>query len=248
MAGRMHDVFSKTNKVYLSTLSLIVGFSVFILFSLALMPLLSSYVNVGGGFVRFSSFYLDITPVQAVVFLLIGLVSLLSLAIFLSALISIVKLRETLDHFGYSKVAGVFKKYVIRVFVFLLFLSILSIASGTILDYFGVTKLLIQLIIFALWLPLLFTPQILILENLGINEAIKDSVRFMVQSPLSLVAYVMTGFLFLLALTIIETGLGQYFVWEHKLFSIVLVSVFVLPYLQMFATELYVRRYPVAHT
>lgn len=243
----MEGAFSRASKIYLTSLNLVIGFGIFIVLSLALMPLISSYINVGGGFIRFSSLYLDLTPAQALIFVGISILSLLLLSIFLSAIISIVKLRETLDHVGFAKVAALFKKYVLRVFMFLLFLSILSIAVGTILDFAGVHRLLTHVIIFVLWLPFIFTPQILVLEDFGINESIIDSIKFIKNSPMSLILYLVFGLILLLIFTIIETGLGRYFVWEHKIVSIIFISMVVLPYLQMFATELYLKRYPISH-
>lgn len=241
------EVFFKTNKVYLTTLNLVLGFSVFIFLSLALLPFLSSYVSVGGGFIRFSSLYLDLTIPQAMLIIVVALLSLLFLSLFISALISIVKVRETLDHVRFSKVVSIFKKYVLRVFFFLLFLSVISILIGTIFEFISMPKLLTQLVLFAIWLPLIFAPQVIILEDFGLGGAFRDSIKFVINSPLSLFVYIVLGAVLLLLFALIETSLGHYFVWEHKIISIFFISIFVVPYLQMFATELYILRYPVSH-
>ena len=159
------EVFFKTNRVYLTTLNLVLSFSVFIFLSLALLPFLSSYVSVGGGFIRFSSLYLDLTIPQAVLIVVVALFSLLFLSLFVSALISIVKVRETLDHVRFSKVVDMFKKYVLRVFFFLLFLSVASILIGTIFEFILMPRLITQLVLFGIWLPLIFAPQVIILED-----------------------------------------------------------------------------------
>lgn len=241
------EVFFKTNRVYFSTLNLVLGFSVFIFLSLALLPFLSSYVSVGGGFIRFSSLYLDLTIPQAILIVGVALLSLLFLSFFVSALINIVKVRETLDHVRFTKVTAIFKKYVLRVFFFLLFLSIASILIGTIFEFMSMPRLITQLVIFAIWLPLIFAPQVIILEDFRLGGAFKDSIKFVVNSPMSLIVYVILGAVLLLLFTLVETSLGHYFIWEHRIVSIFFVSIFVVPYLQMFATELYILRYPISH-
>ena len=116
----MQNVFSKSIAIYLSTLWLNAGFAIFIILSLLFLPMIAGYVNVGGNFIRFSSLYTpDMTALQAVALFGIAVVGLLCTAFFLSAIISIVKLRETLDHFGFSKVIATFPKYIGRIFAWL---------------------------------------------------------------------------------------------------------------------------------
>ena len=161
----MEKVLRKSFVVYKSTAQLSLGFGVFIILALLLIPLISRYVDVGGGFIRFSSLYTsDITLFQAAILVAVGLASIALLSLFLAAQISIVKLRETLDHVGFAKVSAVFPRYVLRIFLFLLMLSVISITVGTGLDYAGVHRAVIQLIIFGVWLPFVFTPQVLILD------------------------------------------------------------------------------------
>ncbi|MEM0372529.1 MAG: hypothetical protein QXO69_01670 [archaeon] len=244
----MFKAISKTNRIYLSTLNLIVYFSVFIFFSLVLLPLFSSYVNVGGALVRFSSIYKDINPVTALILLLVGLISVLSLSFFISAIVSVVKLRETLDHVKFNKAVSTFTRYVAKVFMFFILLSAASITAGVLLTLLGAPAFLTQLILFIVWIPFMFTPQVLIIEDMGIIDSMTDSLAFVKKFPKALVLYFSTGFVFVLALLLLETFLGQYFVWEHKIPSIILLSLFVVPYLQMLATELYIMRYAVSKT
>jgi hypothetical protein len=180
-------------------------------------------------------------------FAAISLISLLCMAFFISALVSVVKLKETLDNVKFSKAVATFPKYVIKVFSWLLIFSAVSIAIGVLLDFAGAPSMLTHFILFLIWLPFIFTPQVLIIEDFGITESLSDSFRFVKKAPVALAAYLVAGFVFLILLTALETILGQYFVWEHKIFSIVILYVFVLPYLMMFATQLYIKRYPVSH-
>lgn len=243
----MRKVLNKSLDIYRNTAKLSLGFGTLVILALLLMPLLSSYVDVGGGFIRFSSLYnSDISYYQLAIVGIVGFVSIALISLFLAAQISIVKLTETLDQIGFTKVMAVFPRYVLKIFLFLLMLSMISVGVGTGLDYLGVHHAFVQLILFALWLPFVFAPQILVLEDFGVAGAIRDSIQFITNSPLSLAAFLVFGTVIIFALTLLEAGLGQFFVWEHKVVTILLVSLVALPLIEIFGTELYIIRYPLA--
>ena len=241
----MFESMSKAFKIYFSTLNLVVYFSIFAVFSLLLLPLVSSYVNVGSAFIRFSSLYLDINFVNGLILLLVGLVSLISMAFFVSAIINIVKFKETLDVVHFSRVFKSFPRYVTRVFLFFLLMSIISVITGVVFSFFSL-PFLAQLIIFVLWVLFLFTPQVIVLEDLGVLEAMSDSLLFLKKQPSFEAFYLCVGFVLMLLLLLLESFVGNFFVWEHKIISIVIIALFMIPYLQMFATELYLKRYPLS--
>jgi uncharacterized membrane protein YhdT len=242
------DVFAKTNSIYFSTLNLVVGFSIFILFALLLLPIVSSYVNVGGGFIRFSSLYLDLTAIEALLFFLVGVISILSLSAFITALVSIVKLKETMDHFGYKKVVITFRRHVKGVFLFMIGWTVASIIIGVILGVSQVPFWISQAFIFLIWLPVIFVPQIMVLEDYGIVRAVRDSAHFIKKQPKGLMLYLATGAFLVFLATVVEWIFGNVFVWEHRIIGLLLVSLFVVPYLQMLATVIYVQRYHLGRT
>jgi len=243
----VRKAFDRSIKVYSSIFPLTLGFSIFIFCALVLLPLVSAYVNLGSAFIRFSSILYDMTLVQAVLFTLVGLVSLAFLSLFLSSIITTIKLKETMDHFRFKKVWDAFPEYVARMFFLLLFLSVISLLVGTFLESASVSRVIIQLIIAVVWIPFIFSPQILILEDLGVAEALGDSLSFVKRSMKALLAYLALGLLLLLLLATLEYGLSFYFSWQHKFLSIIIVSIGILPFLQVFATELYLMRYPLQH-
>lgn len=243
----MSKAFKRSFTVYSSIFKLTLGFSILILASLTLLPLVSSYFNVGSAFLRFSSILYDMTTFQAAVFVVVGFISVLFLSIFLSAIITTIKLRETMDHFRFEKVWRAFPDYVSRMLLMLLLLCIVSIALGVFLEAFETPRAVIQLVLVCVWLPFIFAPQILILEDLSVGEALGDSLNFVKRAPKQLATYLATGVLLLLALAALEFSLSFFFTWEHKLLSIIIVSIGILPFLQVLATELYIMRYPLHH-
>src|SRR3989344_1586953 len=209
--------FSRAFKTYGKISTYAFGFSIFVLASLLLTPLVASFVNVGGGFIRFSSVVYDLTVTQLAVLALSFFASLLFLSFFITAIIVLVKMQETLDHYGLKKVFANFQGYMKRVFAFFLLFSLLTIALGVVLDYYGVSRALIQLLVALVWLAVVFSPQIIVLEDFSLFEAVRDSMRFIKETPTALLAYVVFGFACFLVLALAETVLGSFFVWEHKL-------------------------------
>lgn len=242
----MANPIKRSFEVYLETFRLVAASSVFVLLSLLLLPLISAFVAGGSGFIRFSSVYLDLNATQAVLIIGITLVSLFLLALFMAALVTIVKLKETLDNNSFRKVAAVFPRYVRRVFTFLLIVGFLSILLGVLLDAAGVPRAITHLALLALWLLFTFTPQTLVLEDLEIMDALRDALAFSKRVPQAIPSYAIFGFALLLIITVIEVALGQVFIWEHKILSLVLTSFVALPVLQIFATEYYLSRYPLS--
>ena len=242
----VRNVFLKTLSIYFNTFYLMMGFGIFIILSLILLPLLSSYVSVGGGFIRFSSIIFDMTLLQAVVLIVVTLVSLLLLSFFVSAVISVVKVKETLDEVTFERVKALFPKYVWRIFFFFLLIGVVSILIGTFLDFIYAPRFLTHLILAAVWLAVVFTPQILILEDLPLGKAINDTLTFVRNSPIALVWYVVFGLLCLFFLALLEVALGLVLVWEHHIITVILVSMLVLPLLEILGAELYIRRYHIS--
>ncbi|MBI1974234.1 hypothetical protein HYS54_05460 [Candidatus Micrarchaeota archaeon] len=242
----MASALEKTFQIYAQSFRLIAASSALVLFSLVLLYFIASYVAGGASFLRFSSVYLDFSPLQAIVIAAVALISLFLLSMFLAALVTIVKLKETLDNNSFSKVAAVFPRYVRRVFTFLLIVGFLSILLGVVLDALNVPRAITHLILLVFWLVFTFTPQILVLEDLDIMLALQDTIAFIKRVPQAVPAYAVFGFVALFLVSVVEVALGQFLIWEHKVISLMLTLFVALPLLQIFATEYYIQRYPLS--
>ncbi len=242
----MYREIRKTTEKYTKNLDIVTLFGTFILLTLLLMPIVSSFTSVGTGFIRFTSIYADMTLAELLLLFSVSIISIALISIFLSGLISIVKLQETLDHVTYSKVMSTFKKYVTKIFLYLTIVTALSIAVGTTMTYLNAPADLIHIAILIIWLLFIFTPQVAVIENFGVLGSMKDALKFIRMYPIALVGYIGLGVIMMVILVFLEALLGQYFIWEHKLVSLILVSLIVLPILQIFATELYLKRYPLS--
>jgi len=242
----MGNVFFKTIGVYFENFAFVLFSCLFALLSLSLLPFVSTYLSGGAGFVRFTSLIFDLNLLELLIVIVIFLASLLLMSLFVVSVVSIVKFKETLDHIGFKKVALLFSKHIFRVFVFFIVMAFISVGFGTLLTWIGLPSIIIQTLIFIFLVLFIFTPQIMVLENFPLVVSMEDSVKFIFDQPLSIIWYILFGSISLFLITLLEVNLASYFVWEHKVIILLLVTFILLPMLQIFAALLYVRRYGVA--
>jgi len=232
--------------MYVENFKIVLLFSVFALLSLAFIPLFSGYVNAGGGFLRLSSVFYDITAPEFFIIVVIGVLSVVFMSLFFAALISIVKLKETLDHVGYLQVIREFSKYVFRLMGFFLIMYVVQFVLAYVWYLFSIPMGWYHLLIIIIWLPFLFYPQVVVIDSHGFLESFRESFRFFLKHPLRtlLVFFVLIALIF--CLLVIEVVLGQYFVYEHKVIGALLLSFFVLPFYVILTTEIYMKKYPIS--
>jgi len=242
----MGNVFFKTIGVYFENFAFVLFSCLFALLSLSLLPFVSTYLSGGAGFVRFTSLIFDFNMLELLVVIAIFLASLLLMSLFVVSVVSIVKFKETLDHIGFTRIAASFSKHILKVFVFFVIISFVSVGVGALLAWIGVPSVIIQTLLFIILAAFIFTPQIMVLENFPLVVSMEDSVKFIKEQPLSLIWFVVFGCLSIFLITLLEVYLASYFVLEHKVIVLLLTTFILLPILQIFAALLYVRRYGVA--
>ncbi len=242
----MFEAFIKACGMYKETYKVTVSFSIFALLSLSMMLFLSSYLAAGAGMIRFSSIRLDMTLTEAVFFAAVSLASTALFSITLASVISITKLKETLDQSGFAKIINVFPDYVLRVFIFLVIMTVATVAVAAVASFVNAPPALAQFVLLVLWALFLFSPQVIVLEDYPVLRAMADSKEFVAKHPGALLEYLLIGFVLLILVLVIETVLGQFLFFEHNIVSVLIVSLVVLPLTQMYASELYLTRYPLA--
>ncbi len=242
----MFESFIKACGMYRDTYKITLSFSVFALLSLSMMMFLSSYLAVGAGMIRFSSIRLDMTLGEAVFFAAVSLASTALFAVAIASIVSITKLKETLDQSGFSKILNVFPNYTMRIFLFLILLTIITVLISAVAGLLSLPSAITQILLFATWVFFIFVPQVIILEDYPLITSLKDSANFVSKNPLILFEYLLIGTVLLVLVAVTETVLGQFLVFEQNMVGVVLVSLIVLPLTQMYASELYLKRYPLA--
>ena len=236
---------SDSLETYFESLSLILVFG-FLVFAVMLFLLgFFTYVVVGAGFVRYADVLAGTVPASdALIFAMIGLVSIFSLSFLSTAVTLIVKLRRSMDDVQFTKLLIRFPKYVMRLMIAWGILGIVTFLIGLVFTAVGLPPAVMALAMLLLWAFFLFLPQAMILHDKEFVDALEDSINYCVKKPLGVLLYYGMAMFFMIALLLIDVGLGQTKIfWLPVLVDTVLLFLFVIPFLEVLKANLYLTRY-----
>jgi hypothetical protein len=95
-----------------------------------------------------------------------------------------------------------------------------------------------------LWAFFLFFPQIIILHDEEFMTALSDSVKFCLKKPVAVLFYYIATAVLLFLMVALEVLIGQLKVfWIPPLLSSIILFLFVIPYLEILKTNLYLSKY-----
>ena len=232
-------------EAYFESLSLISVFG-FLVFAVMLFLLsMFSYVVVGAGFIRYADVLAGTIPIgDAILFLLVGIVSLFSLSFLSTAVTLIVKLRRSMDDIQFMKLLVKFPRYVLRLMIAWGIIGTVSFLIGLMFNAAGLPPALSALAMLFIWAFFIFLPQALILHDKEFVPALEESVNYCLKKPLGVVVYYVLALFFLLALLALDVGLGQTGIfWLPVAVDTLLLFIFVIPYLEVLKANLYLTRY-----
>ncbi len=203
----------------------------------------ASFQNV---FVSSGSIFLDYNPSTALVLQLLALAALIALSLlFYSLFVSILVLgvRRNLSklklHFYISEMM---QKFTCRVFLFYLLYCFLLFALAVLLLYLQVSILLINLVVLLVAVALLFVPQAIVVDEEGLLHAVHNNFEFIAGNKRSTLTIVVVGALLLAVLQLIEFAVDQVAL-VGALVSLFIALVFVLPFLEIMKTYLYMLKF-----
>ncbi len=238
-------LFSDSLEAYFESLSLISVFG-FLVFAVMLFLLsMSSYVVVGAGFIRYADVLAGtVPPSDAVIFLLVGIVSLFSLSFLSTAVTLIVKLRRSMDDINFMKLLVKFPRYVLRLMIAWGAIGVASFLVGLVFNAASLPPALSALAMLLMWAFFIFLPQALILHDKEFVPALKESTYYCLKKPAGVIIYYLLATFFLLIMLALDVGLGQTGIfWLPVLVNTLLLFIFVIPYLEVLKANLYLTRY-----
>ncbi|MFC2174691.1 hypothetical protein ACFLQ2_02365 [archaeon] len=232
-------------EAYVESLSLISVFG-FLVFAVMLLLLgMFTYVVVGAGFVRYADVLAGAIPIaDALILIIVGIVSLFSVSFLSTAVTLIVKLRRSMDDLHFTKLLVKFPRYVLRLMIAWGIIGVVTFLIGLVFNAVGLPPFTTALAMLVLWAPFIFLPQSMILHDKEFVDALKDCVKYCLRKPLGVVVYyILTTFL-LAFLLVIDVGLGQTGIfWLPVLVDTLLLFLFVIPYLEVLKANLYLTQY-----
>lgn len=245
----MTNVLQYAVEVYLSRISLILLFSIsfviaFLIPSLTPFP---TFNDIGGIFIRTSSVFANLTPFNTAIIVVVLVFSLLFLSFAIVAINTIVKHSRTHTRIR-SEVMRSLEMYTGRVFMLLLlctaiiaFVSIATYGTG----FAGIFTAIVSLLLTPL---LLFGTASIVIDENKMLRAIKSSVRFCVKRIDYAVIAVLITVVLLTVFDFVFNVLGgttPIGVAVSGYAMLIFSSLFILPFVVVLSSEMYMKRFPL---
>ena len=203
----------------------------------------ASFPNV---FVSSGSIFVDYDLMSAAPFELAAMAGLTALfLLFYSLFISVLVLgvRKNLSkiklHFYLSEMM---QKFTLRVFAFYLLLSFFLFALALVLIQLQVSMLTINLVLLVVSVLLLFVPQAIVIDEEGLRHALVNNFEFLSKNKRASLTVIVVGAFLLALLQLVEFAIDQ-FVLVGSLVSLLIALVFILPFLEIMKTYLYMLKF-----
>ncbi len=242
MPGLLQDAY----EVYTENTKLVLLFSIpfAIAFAIPLVAHLFTYVTLGGTFLSTAGTFNGIDVPSMVIIVVSTIFSLLFLSFAFVAISMIVKSRKTHVSIGKRALMEI-EKHIGKVFAVLLLYSFILLAINLLSYAFapGLAAGITALFGFIIGAITFYAPSAIVIDNKRVLRSIGDSVRLVVHTPQYYLLWItlltlVISLLDVIAIAVFGTVLSGYV-------TLILISIFVLPYFVILQTEAYMRKFPL---
>ncbi len=240
----MTNVLSYSTTAYFKHLKFLLLFSLpfIIAFVIPLFASLPTYNDAGAIFIRTASIFTNLNVVSTSVIAIAVFFSLLFLSFSIVAINVIVKHSRVGIRIKDEVIKGM-EKYTSKVFVLLLAYTAVVMVVGVLSYVYDLTAIPEYAAALALTPLLFYAPASIVIDDYGISRAVKASARFFVRRfdyfllwlAIAIVLVTLFDFVFI---EISGTSLSRYAM-------LVFNSLFILPFLVVLQSELYMKRFPL---
>jgi len=234
-------VFLEAIEYYKNNITTAVAFSLLLFFILPFSWL--SNVVVSSGTVMIDYGFMKKPLADAVFLLLLALVFLFFYSVLVCLMIFAVRAdfnKVKLHYYLSEKVS----KFGLKYFQFLAIFTVLAAVISSLLIDFGVSPWLVNLLLFVVSLPFLFLGQAIVVDEEGLRSSVLSSFEFIMKNPSSFVIALVSGFLAVTLLQLLEFLIDLAF-GVGGFVSLVVVLVVVVPFFESLKTELYMSKFEI---
>ena len=231
--------FKDSFKQYIENITVAIAFLILLVFVLLFLQFENVFISSGNLFAAYD--FSSILSVGFIVEVALLIIFLIFYSIFVSLMIFGV--RKNLSHVRlHYYLTERIQKFGLRVFafyfVFVIFLWILGtlLVLVSIPIIWGNALLLIASIFF------LFVPQSIVVDESSLRNAVMHNFEFIKRSPASFLVVVVTSIV-LLAIVPLIGFVFDFFYFVGSFVSLVIVLVFVVPFIEALKTELYMKKF-----
>ncbi|MDD5148200.1 MAG: hypothetical protein PHH08_01920 [Candidatus ainarchaeum sp.] len=201
---------------------------------------------LGNFFIGSGTIFLDYNlsfanPAQLLLALAFAAVYVLIYSFFISIIIFSVRKDLSTLHFNYY-LTEMIKKFTFKIFWFNLGFFLVLFLLGSVLFFFNVPALVIAAILFLLAVSVIFVPQAIVIDEENILNSIYNNFDFF-RTNFSSFAKIFVTAIILLAIVQLIEFLVDLVVPVGAFVSIIISLIFIVPYLEVMKTYLYMLKY-----
>ncbi|MCD6522715.1 MAG: hypothetical protein J7K68_03120 [Candidatus Diapherotrites archaeon] len=232
-------------ETFFESIRLIAVFGFMVLAVMLFLMSFFTYVVAGAGFIRYQDIITgSISPPGLIIYGLVSLVSIFSLAFLSTAVTLIVKFKRSMDDIGFVKLLAHFPEYVINLMVAWIILGVITFIIGLLFNVLSLPPIITALSMLLLWAFFIFLPQSMILKDKKFVDALRDSTRYCTKRPLAVIFYYAVTLILLFVLVLIDVIIGQFKIfWLSSIINATIIFLFVIPYLEILKANIYLTRY-----
>ena len=238
----MVNVLKYAIDTYLSNIILIFFFSIAFVIAF-LIPAFASfptYNDVGAIFLRTASLFLNLNIINTAIIVIAALFSLLFLSFAIVAINIVVKHSRTHTRIKQEVLSGI-ERYTAKVFVVLL-LGLFIVFVVNLLSYNkGYSPVLTALAELAITPFLFYAPASIVIDGNRITRAIRASAKFFVERFDYFVLWIAVAIILLTCFDFVFITIGGAMLSRYLM--LVFDSLFILPFLVLLQSELYMKRF-----
>ena len=230
----------QTIQLYLANSKIAIIFGILLVFVALFTPFQNVFLSSGSIFFSYSLSNLSAGPL--LIELMFAIIFLTLYALFVTLVVFSVRSEMSSIKLHYY-VQEALRKFAWKLAVFYL-VSIIGLALiGTILvQTFGISIFIVNAILLILSLLFLFGPQSIVVDEDTILESFQNSVEFILKRPHAAVLTLLLSLALVIVVQFIELYFDQ-FQFIGGYISIALLLLFVVPFIEVFKTQVYMQKY-----
>ncbi len=240
----MANILSEVFETYKSNMRFVLFFSIpfVIAFLIPLFAPLPTYISSGGIFIRSSSVISNLNFVSVAIILIAIFFSLLFISFAFVAISLIVKSRKTKSRIS-KRVMHDIERYISKVFVLFIIYTFMLLAVNVLGYLYGNLELFTAVVGFFGFIPLFYAPSAIVVDNKGIGRAVKDSIKLVISNPIYFILWFVLISMTISVIDFVMIAITGAYISMYL--TLILVSLFVLPYFVIFQAEAYMRRFAI---
>jgi len=232
-------VFVDSLREYLGNFKAALAFALLLLPAFVFVQLSSSFISSGSILADYG--FIKSQPAELVALLAALVVFLFFYAIFVTLAVFAVRRDLSAVKVNYYLRERI-RLFAFKYFRFLLVFTLIAAVGGALLINAGVEPAIISFIIFIFSLLFLFLPQSIVIDEEGVRASILSNLDFMGKNISAAIIALITGFVAVFILILLQFVLDSFFAIGAYV-SLLLSLIFLIPFLEILKTELYMRKF-----